>query len=58
MRLPKGDSDAKQTLADRGKSEVRQKTTEPVDGAKQKVHDTLASFKSLRTRSVDPIERQ
>ena len=32
----------------RGKSEVRQRTTEAVDGAKQKVHDTLASIKSLR----------
>jgi hypothetical protein len=43
-----GDRETKQTLAERGKSEIRQKTTEAVDGAKQKVHDTLASFKSLR----------
>jgi hypothetical protein len=42
------DADAKQTLAERGKSEVRQRTSEAVDGAKQKFHDTLASITSLR----------
>src|SRR5262249_17202707 len=43
-----GDSEAKQTLAQRGKNELRRKTSEAVDSAKQKVHDTLASLKSLR----------
>jgi hypothetical protein len=43
-----GDGDAKQTLAQRGKSELRQRTTEAVDGAKQKFHDTLATIKSVR----------
>lgn len=42
------DSDATHTLASRARSEVRQRTTEAVDGAKQKVRDTIPSIKSLR----------
>lgn len=45
---PDGDVDARQTLAERGKSEVRQRTTAAVEGAKQKFHDTLATISSLR----------
>jgi hypothetical protein len=36
------------TLASRARSEIRQRTTDAVSGAKQKVHDTFASIKSLR----------
>lgn len=45
------DSDAaaaRPTLASRARSEIRQRTTDAVAGAKQKVRDTLASIKSLR----------
>jgi hypothetical protein len=42
------DGDAKQTLASRAQGEIRQRTTDAVDGAKQKVSDTLARIKSIR----------
>jgi hypothetical protein len=42
------DGDAKQTLASRARSEVRQRASEAVDGAKQKFRDTLATIKSVR----------
>jgi hypothetical protein len=36
------------TLASRARSELRQRTTDAVAGAKQKVHDAFASIKSLK----------
>jgi type IV secretory pathway VirB10-like protein len=42
------DDDASPTLASRARSEIRQRTTDALSEAKQKVSDTFASIKSLR----------
>lgn len=42
-----GNDDAKPTLASRARSEIRQRTNDAVDGARQKVTDTVASIKAL-----------
>jgi hypothetical protein len=42
------DDAASPTLASRARSEIRQRTTDAISGAKQKVRDTLAKVKSLR----------
>jgi hypothetical protein len=42
------DDAASPTLASRARSEIRQRTTDAVSEAKQKVRDTFASIKSLR----------
>jgi type IV secretory pathway VirB10-like protein len=42
------DDTASPTLASRARSEIRQRTTDAVSEAKQKVRDTFASIKSLR----------
>jgi hypothetical protein len=51
------------TLTSRGRSEIRQRTSDAVAGAKQKVTDTLASIKALRepgqmTRLRDAVVQQ
>src|SRR5579872_1301292 len=58
-----GNDAATPTLASRARSEIRQRANEAVDGAKQKVSDTLASIKALRqpgqmTRLKDAVVQQ
>ena len=58
-RLPMETAATRSRRSHPSRSEVRQRTTEAVDGAKQKVRDTLASIQvAARTRPVDQVERR